>query len=74
MLGNDRICEVHLKDRNTSMLGSPEGMVDMNECARALEDIGYDKWLVLETSGRRNRFVEDTQANVVFVKETFQMT
>ena len=73
MLGNDRICEVHLKDWNTNLLGSPEGMVDMNACARALEDIGYDKWLVLETSGRRGRFVEDTRANVAFAKETCQM-
>lgn len=73
MLGNDRICEVHLKDWNTNLFGSPEGMVDMNACARALEDIGYDKWLVLETSGRRDRFVEDTRANVAFAKETFQM-
>ncbi|UCF05029.1 MAG: sugar phosphate isomerase/epimerase [bacterium] len=73
MLGNNRICEVHLKDWDTSMLGNPEGMVDMKACARALEDIGYDKWLVLETSGREGRFVEDTSTNVAFVKETFQM-
>ena len=73
MLGNERICEVHLKDWNTTMLGSPEGMVDMVQCAQALEDIGYDKWLVLETSGRKNRFIEDTKANVAFVKKTFKM-
>ncbi len=73
MLGNDLICEVHLKDWNTSMLGSEGAMVDMTACAGALEDIGYDKWLVLETSGRRNRFVEDTRTNVAFVKKTFKM-
>ena len=73
MLGNDMICEVHLKDWNTSVLGSDEGMVDMAACARALDDIGYNKWLVLETSGRRDRFLEDTRANVAFVKETFVM-
>jgi hypothetical protein len=48
-------------------------MVDMTVCAGALEDIGYDKWLVLETSGRRNQFVDDTRANVAFVKKTFKM-
>lgn len=73
MLGNDRICEVHLKDWQTSLLGSPEGMVDMKACAAALDDIGFNKWLVLETSGRRDRFLEDTQANVAFAKETFTM-
>ena len=73
MLGNSRICEVHLKDWNTSVLGSEGAMVDMEACAGALRDIGYDKWLVLETSGRRNRFLEDTRANVAFVKRTFQM-
>ncbi len=73
MLGNDLICEVHLKDYKTKLLGSPEGQVDMKACAKALADIGYDKWLVLETSGRKGHFLEDTRANVAFVKKTFQM-
>ncbi len=73
MLGNERICEVHLKDNKTRILGSPEGQVDMSRCARALAEIGYDKWLVLETSGRRDRFIEDTRVNVAFVKKTFRM-
>lgn len=73
MLGNECICEVHLKDRKTKMLGSPEGQVDMGQCAKALSEIGYDKWLVLETSGRKDRFLEDTRTNVTFVKKTFRM-
>lgn len=73
LLGNDRICEVHLKDWDSRMLGSPEGQVDMQQCARALQDIGYDKWLVLETSGREGQFIEDTRTNVSFVKRTFRM-
>ena len=73
MLGNERICEVHLKDWKTPMLGSSGCMVDMVKCAKALDDIGYDKWLVLETSGRKNQFIEDTRTNVDFVKKTFQM-
>lgn len=71
LLGNDRICEVHLKDWNTPMLGSDEGMVDMSAVAAALSDIGYDKWLVLETSGREGRFLEDTRANVAWARQTF---
>lgn len=73
MVGSDMICEVHLKDYGTSVLGSPEGHVDMKACADALREIGYDKWLVLETSGRRDRFLEDTRANVAWTKETFEM-
>jgi hypothetical protein len=45
----------------------------MTLCAEALSDIGYDKWLVLETSGRKDRFLEDTRLNVEFVKKTFEM-
>jgi len=73
MLGNDRICEVHLKDWKTRMLGSPEGQVNMQQCAEALVEIGYDKWLVLETSGRKDKFVEDTKTNVAFAKKTFNI-
>ncbi len=71
LIGNDRLCEVHLKDWNTPMLGSAEGSVDMPAAAAALSDIGYDKWLVLETSGRRDHFLEDTRANVAWAKQTF---
>jgi sugar phosphate isomerase/epimerase len=70
-IGNDRLCEVHLKDWNTRLLGSEEGMVDMPAAAQALSEIGYDKWLVLETSGRDDRFLEDTRANVAWAKQTF---
>ena len=69
-LGKERICEVHLKDWETKLLGK-DGQVDMKECAAALNDIGYDKWLVLETSGRKGNFEEDTKANVQFAKKTF---
>jgi len=71
LIGNDRLCEVHLKDWNTPLLGSEGCMVDNGAAAEALTDIGYDKWLVLETSGRQDRFMEDTQANVAWAKETF---
>ncbi|MGD2151786.1 MAG: sugar phosphate isomerase/epimerase family protein [Gemmatimonadales bacterium] len=72
MLGSDRICEVHLKDWRTPLLGRAEGMVDMPAAAAALSDIGYDKWLVLETSGREDHFLEDTRRNVAWARQTFQ--
>jgi len=73
LLGYDRICEVHIKDRKTRVIGSPEGQVDMVQCAQVLSDIGYDKWLVLETSGRKDQFIEDTKTSVAFIKKTFKM-
>ena len=73
LLGNDRICEVHLKDWKTPMLGSAEASVDMPAVARVLDEIGYDKWLVLETSGRKGAFLEDTRTNVAYVRKTFHI-
>ncbi len=70
-LGNDRICEVHLKDWKTKILGDDKAMVDMDACSKALTDINYDKWLVLETSGRKNEFEADTKTNVAFSKRVF---
>jgi sugar phosphate isomerase/epimerase len=45
-LGNEHICQVHVKD-NPHQLG--EGDIDFAATARALDEIGYKGWLVLET-------------------------
>jgi len=78
MLGNDRICEIHLKetlglnDPGRPLLGGPsEGGVDFAAAAAACRVIGFDKWYVLETSGRQNHFEEDTRANIAFAKQHF---
>lgn len=78
MLGNDRICEMHLKetlsldDPNTPIInGSEMGGVDFEGVVAACRDIGFDNWYILETSGRKERFLDDTQANVAFVKKHF---
>lgn len=71
MLGNEAICEIHLKDPESGVLGEPEGIVDFQGIAQACREIRYDKWYVLETSGREGRFLEDTRANVAFVQRTF---
>ena len=73
LVGNDRICEIHLKDQKSKILGSPQGQVDIKACARALAEIGYDKWLVLVTNGRKGHFLEDTRRNVAFVRKTFRV-
>ncbi len=73
-IGNHRMCEVHIKNIGSRLIFGDEGEVDMEVCADALQDIGYNKWLVLETSGRPNRFEEDTKANIDFVRSTFMAT
>ncbi|MEM9281783.1 MAG: sugar phosphate isomerase/epimerase family protein [Verrucomicrobiota bacterium] len=45
-LGNDLICEVHVKDKGKQIFG--EGDVDFVGALKALDEIGYDRWFVLE--------------------------
>jgi L-ribulose-5-phosphate 3-epimerase len=73
LLGNDRLCEIHIKDWKRSVFSLAPGEVNMTTAASALTEIGYNKWYVLETSGRDGKFIEDTRDNVEFVKKTFQM-
>ena len=73
LLGNARICEVHIKDWKRSAFSVEAGEVDMSAAAKALAEIGFDKWYCLETSGRKGKFIEDTRDNVAFVKKTFKM-
>jgi L-ribulose-5-phosphate 3-epimerase len=68
---NHRMCECHIKNYRSSLFFGNEGEVNMQLCADALHDIGFDKWLVIESSGRKERFEEDTRANVKFVREVF---
>ncbi len=70
-IGNHRMCEVHIKNRGSNLLDDDQGEVNMQECSRALKDTGFDKWLVLETSGRPGRFEEDTRANVEYVRREY---
>ncbi len=44
-LGNDRICEIHLKE-NGYLLG--QGKVNLPKVRQALDDIGYTGWLHIE--------------------------
>lgn len=71
LLGNKRICEIHLKDWKTPMLGSAEGAVKFPPIVEACKEIAYNKWFILETSGRKGKFIEDTRANVEFARKTF---
>jgi len=71
LLGRERICEVHIKDWKRKVFSEGDGEVDMAAAARVLADIGFDKWYCIETSGRKDHFLEDTRDNVAYVKNTF---
>jgi L-ribulose-5-phosphate 3-epimerase len=70
-IGNKNMCEVHIKNMGSRLLDDKEGQVNMKACAEALRDIGYDKWFVLETSGRPGNFEQDTRANVEYTQRVF---
>ncbi|RPI02413.1 MAG: sugar phosphate isomerase/epimerase [Calditrichaeota bacterium] len=73
LLGNDRLCEVHIKDWKRSVFSLEEGEVNMTAAAEALKQIGFNKWYCLETSGREDKFIPDTRDNVAYVKKMFHM-
>jgi L-ribulose-5-phosphate 3-epimerase len=65
-LGNDRICEIHLKD-NPHYLG--EGPINFPAVIKALGDIGFDKWAVLETSCPSDNVQADMTRNLAFIRK-----
>lgn len=65
-LGRGRLCQVHFK--NGDLLLSQPRDVDFPACVQALKEIGYDGWIVLETSAP-NDLIEDTRANVACVRD-----
>jgi len=73
MLGNDRICEIHLKDNGNDVnyFEHPNAQVDWPEVSKAVKEIGYDKWYTIEESGRQNQFVEDTKSSIALARRYF---
>ena len=68
-LGNDRICEIHLKD-NPHYLG--EGPINFPAVITALADIGFDKWAVLETSCPSDNVQADMTRNRAFSRKLIE--
>lgn len=64
-LGKDRIADVHLKD--TGYLG--EGKVDFPEVIRALADIGFSGFAILETSSPSGSIENDMRRNQAYVRK-----
>jgi sugar phosphate isomerase/epimerase len=66
----DRICQIHLKDGG-HYLG--EGKVDMPAAQKAIQDIGYKGWLVLETAIPSKDRDADFKRNAEYARKLFGM-
>ena len=64
-----RICMIHIKDKDGDLLG--EGEVDWDKCIPAIKKIGYDGWLVLETTPTDDP-LKAAAENLKFTQNAFQ--
>jgi sugar phosphate isomerase/epimerase len=64
-LGRERICQFHVKDKG--YLG--EGKVDVGACVKAIHDIRYEGWLILETGAPSKDVEADTRRNAEYLKK-----
>jgi L-ribulose-5-phosphate 3-epimerase len=65
-LGQERICEVHLKD-NPHFLG--QGSIDFKAVVRALADIGFSGWAQLETECPTGSVESDMAVNLKYIRD-----
>jgi sugar phosphate isomerase/epimerase len=69
VLGRSAIAQVHLKNEGR-LLGEP-GRVDWTAALKALGRIGYDGWLVFESShSGPEQCIQATTANMAFVRDS----
>ena len=64
-LGRDRICQFHLND-NPHFIG--EGEIDFPGIAKAIADIGYSGWAMLETSSPTRSIENDIRRNLEYTR------
>lgn len=65
MLGRERICQFHFKDKG--YLG--EGAVNFPAILSAIRDIGFDGYANLETTAPSGSVVADTQRNLAYLQK-----
>lgn len=61
------VVRIHLKDASADRQNVPlgTGLVDWTDCRKAIDEVGYDDWLVLETPPGDNP-VEEARRNLAF--------
>ena len=65
LLGKDRICQIHIKDK--VYLG--KGAVDVKGCLKAIVDIGYTGFCILENAVPTGDRVADAATNLKLLRE-----
>lgn len=70
-LGKSRICEIHLKEGGNYLGG---GKVDWPKVAAVTREIGYEGWIVLETSCPSKDKIADTRRNLDYARKLFAST
>lgn len=65
----DAICQIHFKDRKSSLLG--KGEVKMAPIVSAIADIGYHGWITLETSSKPLGKEISAAVNAGFIRGLF---
>jgi L-ribulose-5-phosphate 3-epimerase len=65
LLGKDRICQIHIKDK--VYLG--KGAVDVKGCLQAMADIGYTGFCILETAVPTGDRLADAATNLKLLRE-----
>ncbi|MBI3680427.1 MAG: sugar phosphate isomerase/epimerase [Acidobacteria bacterium] len=68
-LGKKRICQMHLKD-NPGYLG--EGKIDFPGVLKAMRDIGFEGWAILETDSPSRNVEADMKRNLAYLHKTLQ--
>ena len=63
-----RISMIHIKDKGGELLG--QGEVPWNGCIKAVKDMGYDGWLVLETQSTSDP-LKAAADNLKFTRKAF---
>lgn len=66
---NDAICQIHFKDRKSSILG--KGQVKMAPIVSAIAHIGYQGWITLETSSKPLGKEISAATNAGFIRGLF---
>lgn len=70
VLGKSRITQIHVK--NGDRLLEERGRVNWADALKAVRGIGYDGWLIFETShSGPEQCVEATQRNIEFIRRQF---
>ena len=73
LLGNDRICQVHVKN-GKRLIEEPDQIKDWQALFAALNEIGYEGWYVFESQHSGNaQLISSTTKNIEYMRKVCRM-